>query len=364
MKQHRNFSRSRRSSSPQEKIKKTQKGRQKKNRNSNNSSCKTNSQSHEKQPRQVHEGKLLNFIKELEAQQEKQVSSLKLSQSFIEDVQQKLTIEEDQSHQEFDKQLQYKICYEQEFHQTLINENIYLGNSLQNQKIDDKLRAKMIDWMIEVLGNYNETTSNATFFRSVSIMDYYLQKSITEYSNSHLHLIGITSMFIASKLEDIYQIPLKDFVTRISHYKYSSSNIKAMEQSILETLNFEITFPTSLDYLQNILYQFFSSNDNPILKNIQNTSVYILKMCLHNYQMTSISQNTLASSAFIYSIKDFVLKNNQKNQELIINQFINKTIQIYQINQNEIMECLTEIQDLIQDFQKNYPTLQNLDKYK
>jgi len=32
----------------------------------------------------------------------------------------------------------------------------------------------MIDWMIEVLGNYSETTSDATFFRSVSIMDYYL----------------------------------------------------------------------------------------------------------------------------------------------------------------------------------------------
>ena len=62
--------------------------------------------------------------------------------------------------------------------------------------------------MIEVLGNYGETTSNATFFRSVSIMDYYLKKSITQYSNNQLHLIGITSMFIATKLEDIHHIPL------------------------------------------------------------------------------------------------------------------------------------------------------------
>lgn len=37
----------------------------------------------------------------------------------------------------------------------------------------------MVDWMIEVLGNYTETTTNATFFRSVSIMDYFLLKSNT-----------------------------------------------------------------------------------------------------------------------------------------------------------------------------------------
>lgn len=36
------------------------------------------------------------------------------------------------------------------------------------------MRAMMVDWMIEIIGNYSETTSDATFFRSVSIMDYYL----------------------------------------------------------------------------------------------------------------------------------------------------------------------------------------------
>lgn len=58
--------------------------------------------------------------------------------------------------------------------------------------------------MIEVLGNYSETTSDATFFRSISIMDYYLKKTIFQYTDNQLHLIGITSMFIATKIEDIY----------------------------------------------------------------------------------------------------------------------------------------------------------------
>ena len=58
----------------------------------------------------------------------------------------------------------------------------------------------MINWMIEVLGNYSETTSDATFFRSISIMDYYLKKTVFQYTDNQLHLIGITSMFIATKI--------------------------------------------------------------------------------------------------------------------------------------------------------------------
>ncbi|CAD8113247.1 unnamed protein product [Paramecium sonneborni] len=363
MKQDRNLSRSRRSPSPQLKIKKAHRGKQKKNRHSQSSSFKTNSQSHEKQPHFPEEGKLLNFIKELEAEKEKQVFSLKLSHFHLEDVQSILTINDDMNHSQMRRQQQYSQYYHQEFQQSLINENVYLGNCLLHQKISQSLRAKMIDWMIEVLGNYSETTSDATFFRSVSIMDYYLQKSITSYSDNHLHLIGITSMFIATKIEDIYHIPLSDFVTRVSHNKYTASKIKAMEQSILETLNFEITFPTTLDFLHNIFYQCFSLNDNPNIQNILETSTYILKMCLHDYSMTSFNSYTLASSSFIYSIADYIKQNYSQNQDLIINQFNNKIVQISQIELIELNLCQNKLEDLINTFKIKYPELHNLDRF-
>jgi hypothetical protein len=70
----------------------------------------------------------------------------------------------------------------------------------------------MIDWMLEVYGNYRRSTSNDTYFRSVCIMDMYLKKCNKLLNDPDLHLIGISSMFLATKLEDIYHIPLKDFV--------------------------------------------------------------------------------------------------------------------------------------------------------
>ena len=41
--------------------------------------------------------------------------------------------------------------------------------------------------------------------------------------------MGISCMFIASKLEDIYHIPLTDIVTRVGHNKFNMSKVKNME---------------------------------------------------------------------------------------------------------------------------------------
>lgn len=76
--------------------------------------------------------------------------------------------------------------------------------------------------MIEVLSNYADSTTDATLFRAVSLMDFFLKKTNTQYSDHNLHLIGIGCMFIATKLEDIYHIPLSDFVNRIGHNKFST----------------------------------------------------------------------------------------------------------------------------------------------
>ena len=48
--------------------------------------------------------------------------------------------------------------------------------------------------------------------------------------------MGISCIFIATKLEDIYHIPLSDIVIRVGHNKFNSSKVKSMEQTILETL--------------------------------------------------------------------------------------------------------------------------------
>lgn len=83
------------------------------------------------------------------------------------------------------------------------------------------MRSRMVDWIIEVFANYYETTSDETFFKTILLMDAYIkytQDKVVE--DQDIHLVGIACMFIASKYEDIYHIPLVDFVERIAHNKF------------------------------------------------------------------------------------------------------------------------------------------------
>lgn len=68
-------------------------------------------------------------------------------------------------------------------------------------------------------------------------------------------------MFIATKLEDIFHIPLSDFVHKISHDKFDQEKIKETENALLDTLNYNVLFPTHYDYLQELFFRLFSYFD-------------------------------------------------------------------------------------------------------
>ena len=69
------------------------------------------------------------------------------------------------------------------------------------------MRLKMVDWMIEIFTIIQ--TNDITFFNTVNKMDTYFFKSKESYKPNDLHLIGICSIFIASKFCDINPIRLK-----------------------------------------------------------------------------------------------------------------------------------------------------------
>ena len=68
---------------------------------------------------------------------------------------------------------------------------------LMKHGISAKQRSKMVDWMIEVIASYK--MSHQTFFLAVSIMDRFYEHSTRKLESSDLHLVGVTSMWMASK---------------------------------------------------------------------------------------------------------------------------------------------------------------------
>ena len=72
---------------------------------------------------------------------------------------------------------------------------------LEKHKIGEDYRAKMIDWMVEVLTTFK--MSEQTFFVSVSLLDRFFKNAKKSLPSVELHLTGMAAMFLASKYEDI-----------------------------------------------------------------------------------------------------------------------------------------------------------------
>ena len=121
-------------------------------------------------------------------------------------------------------------------------------NCLIKHKITPALRARMIDWMIEVLTNFK--CDDQTFFLAVSLIDRYFKNKTETREIGDLHIIGVTTMFIASKYEDIYPLKMKMVFEKIAHRKLSIEEIKTLELDILKSINYKIPAPTVLDFLR------------------------------------------------------------------------------------------------------------------
>jgi hypothetical protein len=86
------------------------------------------------------------------------------------------------------------------------------------------MRAILIDWLIEVHLKFKLLPE--TLFLTVNLIDRFLEKAVIQ--RTKLQLVGVTSMLIASKYEEIYAPEVRDFVY-ITDKAYSKEEILKME---------------------------------------------------------------------------------------------------------------------------------------
>ena len=91
------------------------------------------------------------------------------------------------------------------------HKQIHFVRALENQSfplpdfgtyaIDDRKRATMIDWVISIHDRFMELKQE-TLHICVTIIDRIL--ALNKTPDDHLWLLGLTSLFIATKFEDIH----------------------------------------------------------------------------------------------------------------------------------------------------------------
>ncbi|EGR33248.1 n-terminal domain protein [Ichthyophthirius multifiliis] len=221
------------------------------------------------------------------------------------------------------------------------------------------MRAKMIDWMIEVTKTYKFTEN--TFALSINIMDNYFQNSQRQLQPSELHLIGITCMFIASKFEEIIPFNLNILQDKISHKRLSKQQLKNMEFEILYCLDFKIPSTNLHTLIQQIAFYFslfiFNQEYNDFLKNI---FIYIYKQTIFNYQILSIYNNKLIAAGIIYVSLKII---EQFDVQIENNILLDQIGQILHLNKQEIINVSVEILSFAKSYDNIFPNLNNLKKY-
>ena len=100
-----------------------------------------------------------------------------------------------------------------------------------------------------------------TLYVTVFLIDRFL--SLKQIKKSQLHILGVTSLLISTKYEEIYPPDLKDLLS-VSENKFSRAEVLAMEQDMLKTLQFDITAPTAYRFLERFRKLSSVANDDKI----------------------------------------------------------------------------------------------------
>ena len=152
-------------------------------------------------------------------------------------------------------------------HKKRINPN-YM--SKQND-INEKMRMILIDWLTEVHLKFKLLPE--TLFLTINFIDRYLQNNQTP--RDKLQLIAVSSLLIACKYEEIYPPEISSFVY-ITDNAYKKEEILDYEIKILGDLEYDLTYPTPLRFLEILVIKLNIREDNLFLNRMK----YLIELCL------------------------------------------------------------------------------------
>ena len=183
----------------------------------------------------------------------------------------------------------------------------WYGYMKTQSDINEKMRAILIDWLIEV--HFKFKLLPETLFISVNIIDRYLELKSIE--RSRLQLLGVTAMWIAWKYEEIYAPEIKDFVY-ITDNAYSQKNILELEYEVLRTLEFNLTTPSSYRFLER--YAKLLDAD----KRTFNLAWYLIEIPLIEYKMIKYKPSLISCAALFvaYKIQKKSVRWNERMQDI------------------------------------------------
>jgi cyclin B len=156
--------------------------------------------------------------------------------------------------------------------------------------ISIKMRSILVDWLVSVHRRFKLMPE--TLFLTIRIIDRCLSMQVVQ--RKELQLVGVASLFIASKYEEIYPPELNDLIL-LTDRAYNKDQVLAMEADILRTLDFIVTFPSSWRFLERFA--------EGVPDDCMSLAHYLLELCLMDAAMVKYFDSLLAATAVYVSLK-------------------------------------------------------------
>lgn len=192
---------------------------------------------------------------------------------------------------------------------------------MEKHKISGNLRSKMVDWLLEVCKSFG--FNEMTFFLTLNLMDRYfgqedqlffclqIKKYFVFYifrvlEPKDMHLIGVTCLFIALKIEEPVPLKLSILVKKMAHSKITVKEVQDKEMIILEKLQFNLFWPTIHHFVEETITKLKLSDylDEDIFGLLVKLLNYNETMVIYEYSLlTRYKYSLMAACVILVSFK-------------------------------------------------------------
>jgi len=156
-----------------------------------------------------------------------------------------------------------------------------------------KMRTVLLDWLVDVQQQFK--LLQETLYLTVSIIDRFMSTDGKDIKRNLLQLVGVTAMFLASKMEEIYAPELADFVY-ITDNAYTPTQVRAMEMRIVKALDYRFGEPLSINFLR----RFSKAGDVDVFQHAM--AKYVLEAILLDYNLVDTPASERAALSLYLSL--------------------------------------------------------------
>nr|XP_043617769.1 G2/mitotic-specific cyclin C13-1-like [Erigeron canadensis] len=193
------------------------------------------------------------------------------------------------------------------------------------------MRGVLVDWLVEVAEEYKLLPD--TLYLTVSYIDKYLSMNVL--NRQRLQLLGVSSMLIAAKYEEISPPHTEDFCY-ITDNTYTKQEVVKMEADVLKSLKFEMGNPTVKSFLRRFTKVAQEDYEAPNL-HLEFLGYYLAELSLLEYGCIKFLPSMVAASVTFLS--RFTLKPNAHPWNLALEKLCG-------YKPSDLKECVQVLHDL------------------